>query len=136
MHSPETKAQFIKLRAQGLSYARIASRLRVSKPTLIAWNRECQSRFQSPRALELKVLQESLLPEDEMIRCSLNLRAIEQELVSRAFREISTDQLHRMANILRERLSELHAGQQTDKFRSNSVKFSSISTSLVKPGQG
>src|SRR5580765_5271648 len=108
MHSPETKAQFIKLRAQGLSYARIASRLHVSKPTLIAWNRECRSRLSSPRALELKVLQESLLPEDELIRCSLNLRAIEQELVSRAFREISTDQLHHMANLFRERLGELH----------------------------
>jgi hypothetical protein len=132
MHSSETKAQFIKLRAEGLSFTRIASRLRVSKPTLIAWNRECRSRFQSPRALELKVLQESLMPEDELIRCSFNLRAVEQELASRAFREISTNQLHHMATLLRERLSELHAGKETDKFRSSPVKFSRNSYRLVK----
>src|SRR5438034_2479281 len=108
MHSSETKTQFIKLRAQGWSYSRISAQLRVSKPTLVAWNRECQSQLQSPRALELKALQESLLPEEEMIRCSVNLRAIEQEIVSRAFRQISTDQLHRLAALLRDRLGELH----------------------------
>jgi transposase len=132
MHSSETKAQFIKLRAEGLSFTCIASRLRVSKPTLLAWNRECRSRLHSPRALELKVLQESLLPEDEMIRCSFNLRAIEQELASRAFREISTKQLRHMATLLHERLSELAAGKETDKFRSSSVKFSPDSYRLVK----
>jgi hypothetical protein len=136
MHSTETKTQFIKLRAQGLSFSRIATQLRVSKPTLIAWNRERRSKFQSPRALELKLLQDSLLPQEEMIRCSFNLRAIEFELASRAFREISTDQLHRIATLLRERLSELNAGKQTDKSRSNSVKFDSVSSSLDKRSKG
>ena len=42
-----------------------------------------------------------------MIRCSIQLRAIEQEIVSRAFRQISTDQLHRFASLLRDRLGEL-----------------------------
>jgi intein-encoded DNA endonuclease-like protein len=107
MHSSEIKTKFIKLRAQGLSYSRISSQLRVSKPTLIAWNHECQAQFQSPRVLELKALQESLLPEDELIRCSFNLRAIEHELASRAFREIPTDQLHRLAALLRDRIAEL-----------------------------
>src|SRR5256885_9368139 len=110
MHSSETKIHFIKLRAQGLSYSRIATQLRVSKPTLIAWNRECQSRLQSPRALELKLLQDSLLPQDELIRCTFNLRAVEQELASRAFREIPTGQLKHMAALLRDRLTELHSG--------------------------
>jgi hypothetical protein len=129
MHSAEIKTQFIKLRAQGLSYSRIAAQLRVSKPTLIAWNRQCQSQLQSPRALELKLLQDSLLPQDEMVRCSFNLRAIEYELASRAFREVSTDQLHRIATLLRDRLTELQTGQQTDKFRSTSVNFESVSAS-------
>ncbi len=108
MHNPETKNEFLKLRAQGLSFDRISSRLHVSKPTLLAWNRQQLSRCRSPRALELKAIEE-ILPEQELLRCTTNLRAVEQELASRGFREIPTDQLQRYASVLRARIQELCA---------------------------
>ncbi len=40
MHTNETKDRFIELRAQGLSLAKIASDLGVSKRTLVDWNHE------------------------------------------------------------------------------------------------
>ena len=121
MHNPETKNEFLKLRAQGLSFDRISSRLHVSKPTLLAWNRQQLSRCRSPRALELKAIEE-ILPEQELLRCTTNLRAVEQELASRGLREISTDQLQRYATVFRERIQELCAVKKQVKDQSNSVK--------------
>jgi len=124
MHSIETKNQFIKLRAQGWSFARISAQLRVSKPTLLAWNRELQSQLRSPRALELQALQEALLPQEEEIRCLAFLRVIEQELASRNLRHMSTDELCRFACLLRDRISELEAVKERSNQRSNAVKVS------------
>ena len=122
MHNPETKNEFLKLRAQGLSFDRISSRLHVSKPTLLAWNRQQLSRCRGPRALELKAIEESL-PAQELLRCTMSLRAVEQELASRGFREIPTDQLQRYATVLRERIQELCAVKKPVKDQSNSVKL-------------
>src|SRR5438477_10787605 len=103
MHSTETKNQFLKLRAEGCSFSRIASRLHVSKPTLLAWNRQQLGQCHSPRALELKALEESL-PRPELLRCINNLRSVEQALASRGLREIPTAQLLRFAIALRARI--------------------------------
>jgi len=108
MHRPEIKTEFLKLRAQGLSFAAISSRLKVSKPTLLAWNRRHLSERNSPRAIELKKIEESL-PDQELLRCVSNLRAVEQELASRALREIPTEQLRQFAIVLQERIQELCA---------------------------
>ncbi len=75
----------------------------------------------SPRALELKAIEE-ILPEQELLRCTTNLRAVEQELSSRGLREIPTDQLQRYATVLRERIQELCAVKKQVKDQSNSVK--------------
>lgn len=122
MHGAETRAQFAKLRAQGLSLARIAVELHVAKTTLVAWNRELQSELRSPRAVELRALQERLLPEEEVLRCTMFLRAVEQELASRPLRELSTGELQRFAALLRERLNELQAGQKRSSNGSATVK--------------
>ena len=121
MHNPETKNEFLKLRAQGLSFDRISSRLHVSKPTLLAWNRQQLARCRTPHALELKAIEESL-PDQELLRCTTNLRAVEQELASRGLREISTDQLQRCATALRARIQELCSVNKQVKDQSNSVK--------------
>src|SRR2546430_15588955 len=94
MHTTQTKTEFVKLRAQGWSFARISSQLRVSKPTLVSWNRQHLSQLHSPRAQELKALQEILIPEEELFRCTIHLRAVEQELASRTLQQVPTDQLH------------------------------------------
>jgi hypothetical protein len=121
MHTTDTKNQFVKLRAQGWSFARIAAQLRVSKPTLLSWNRQSQAQLRSPRALELKALQESLLPDEELFRCTIFLRTVEQELASRSLRKLSTAELHRLASLLRLRLDELQPVNQQSNERSNSV---------------
>src|SRR5207237_748979 len=108
MHSLATKSEFLKLRAQGLSFDKIAARLHVSKPTLLAWNRQQLGQCHSPRALELKAIEESL-PRPELLRCINNLRSVEQELASRGLREIPTEQLQRFAIALRARIQELCA---------------------------
>jgi len=43
MNDVETHQKFISLRAQGISFQRIAEELKVSKPTLISWSRKFQS---------------------------------------------------------------------------------------------
>src|SRR5947209_8063338 len=99
MYSTDTKNEFLKLRAHGLSFARISAKLKVSKPTLLGWNRQYLSQYQSPRCLELKAIEESL-PQQELLRCLTNLRGIEQELASRGLRDIPTEQLRQFATIL------------------------------------
>src|SRR2546427_10330852 len=108
MHPPETKNEFLNLRARGFSFAAISLRLKVSTPTLLAWNRQHLLQRSSPRALELKALEDTL-PEQELLRCISNLRALEQELASRALRDVPTEQLQRFAAILQDRIQELYA---------------------------
>ena len=42
MHPVSTRSEFLRLRVQGRSLSSIARQLGVSKPTLIAWNRDAQ----------------------------------------------------------------------------------------------
>jgi len=58
MKDEETIARFIHLRAQGLSFARIATELNVSKPTLINWGRQFQFEIQNLRSVETEALAE------------------------------------------------------------------------------
>ena len=44
MHNEKTVQRFVELRSQGWSFARIATELNVSKPTLIQWSRKHQFR--------------------------------------------------------------------------------------------
>jgi transcriptional regulator with XRE-family HTH domain len=55
----ELKPEFIELRASGLSLARIAERLSVSKTTLIAWERELTNEIAEARFLEMQSLLET-----------------------------------------------------------------------------
>ena len=50
------KERFIELRAEGLSYAAIADKLKVSKPTLIAWGKELQKEVKNAQTLAMDAL--------------------------------------------------------------------------------
>ena len=50
MHPASTRNEFLRLRIAGLSFARIARQLGVSKPTLIAWSRASKPELDSGRA--------------------------------------------------------------------------------------
>jgi len=55
----ELKPEFVELRACGLSLAKIAERLSVSKTTLIAWERELCNEIAEARFLEMQSLLET-----------------------------------------------------------------------------
>jgi transcriptional regulator with XRE-family HTH domain len=55
----EKKPEFVELRASGLSLAKIAERLSVSKTTLIAWEKELCNEIAEARFLEMQALLET-----------------------------------------------------------------------------
>jgi transcriptional regulator with XRE-family HTH domain len=55
----ELKPEFVELRATGLSLAKIAERLSVSKTTLIAWERELTNEIAEARFLEMQSVLET-----------------------------------------------------------------------------
>jgi transposase-like protein len=91
----ELKAEFVQLRAKGLSYARIAERLGVAKSTLANWNAELEAEIASARAMELEALQEEffLLKEGRITLLGEQLQRLRGELASRDLTEVSTDKI-------------------------------------------
>ncbi|HSU55381.1 MAG TPA: hypothetical protein VLT36_15100 [Candidatus Dormibacteraeota bacterium] len=92
---PAVIERFIDLRAQGWPFARIATELNVSKPTLINWSRLHQHRIRNLHALEMEALAEhhklsrrhclESLAEDE--------RRLRDELANRDLKDIPTARL-------------------------------------------
>jgi len=112
MKSAEEKQKFVELRAQGLSFEKIAQELSVSKPTLIKWNAELYHEVQEAQFYE----QESLLENYKLMRkqrfelyCKL-LSAALAELESRAaagkLQEVPTAKLLSMAEQLEKRVQQ------------------------------
>jgi hypothetical protein len=103
----ETKYRFIELRAAGLSFARIAEELHVSKPTLIDWSRTYQFQIQNLRAVQLEALQEKYLKSHEQRLQSLGtqLQQMEQELATRKLSDIPTARLVTLMAALRREIA-------------------------------
>ncbi len=59
MKSVEEKEQFIRLRAQGLSFRKIEEELGITKKTLISWERELREEIAKERAKEIEHLKET-----------------------------------------------------------------------------
>ena len=102
MHSIETVNQFLNLRAQGWSFARITDHLHVSKPTLLDWSHKHQSQIDSMKAACEHSAQENLQlsREQELERLNMFHNALRQKLVSRSLKTISTEQIETLANEL------------------------------------
>jgi transposase-like protein len=95
MKPQTTKEKFIDLRAQGLSFDKIAKELQTSKQTLIDWSKELQEEIANRKALELETLYESfyLLKEYRLKNFGSLLNKIEQELQARDLSDVPTDKL-------------------------------------------
>ena len=91
----ELKAEFIELRAKGLSYAKIAKRLKVSRNTLASWSQELEAEIASLKAMELESLQEQyfLLKEGRIKLLGETLKGLQAELQKRDLGSVSTDKL-------------------------------------------
>lgn len=108
MHDEKTVERFIQLRSQGWPFARIATELNVSKPTLINWSRKHQFQIQNLRAVELEALADRWLSSvsDRLNSLGEQLRKVEAELAARDVKELSTPQLYSMARNLRRQIHQ------------------------------
>ena len=108
MKDQETIAQFIHLRASGLSYDKIAAQLNVSKPTLIQWSRKYQFEIQNLHAIELEALREKWLASttDRVNALGEQLRRVQGELEKRDLSTLSTPQLMSAARNLQRQIEQ------------------------------
>ena len=108
MHDEQTVQRFIELRSQGWPFARIATELNVSKPTLINWSRKHQFQIQNLRAIELEALANQWLSSvsDRLNSLGEQLRKVEAELATRDIKALSTSQLCTMARNLRRQIQQ------------------------------
>ena len=95
MHDDKTVQHFIDLRVQGWSFARLATELNVSKPTLIAWSRKHQHTIANLVAIEREERLNQLIntTEERLSRMGAELRAAETELAKRDLSTLSTGRL-------------------------------------------
>ena len=99
----ETIARFIQLRAEGWTYDRIATELKVSKPTLIQWSRQHQFSIQNLRAVETEALADQCFAsrQQRWEKLGRDLHRVEDELAKRDLADIPTARLLGVAARLR-----------------------------------
>lgn len=112
MHDQRVQQQFIELRVQGRSYARIAEELKVSRRTLIDWGRKFQFEIHNARVVEREALRERYLSStEEMVRrLGEQLQRVEAELAKRDVAELSTMRLFSAAESLRRQIFRATGG--------------------------
>jgi hypothetical protein len=109
MHPHSIRADFLRLRVQGLSLATIGRQLSISKPTLIKWNREAQSEIGVAIAADQQLTYQEIATtaSEQLGDLNKKLHAIKQELLSRSLRDISTSVLETLAGDLRQKIESL-----------------------------
>jgi len=84
MKDIKVKEKFIELRAEGLSFDRIAQELDTSKPTLLKWDKEFQNEISELKFIEFELLLEKY----KMLKIQRVRRYGEQlELIQEALKE-------------------------------------------------
>ena len=113
MHSTETINQFLNLRAQGWSFARIADQLHVSKPTLLDWNRKYQSKLESMKTDQQRAQQQAVgaSREEQLQYLTLFHNALRQELISRTLKSLPAEEIKALASQT-ERQIEIFSGKE------------------------
>lgn len=91
----ELQGRFMILRARGLSYAKIAEELHVSKNTLRSWEKALAGQIAELKAIELDELFTTFLltKEDRIRTLGETLGRINKELSARPLEEIATEKL-------------------------------------------
>jgi DNA-binding XRE family transcriptional regulator len=113
----KTQQQFVELRAEGMSYDKIAKKLKVSKTTLIAWSREHEVDIDNLRTIAAEALQEryKVGQQHRLELWSEQLEMVRQELKTRGLGDIPTPKLIELLDTLSEKL----------KSEATSVRFKS-----------
>ena len=112
--------KFIELRAQGLSYDRIAEETGTSKPTLLKWSSQYGRELEQAQYFELQALlqQYGLMRKNRVEGVSILLQAVIEEMKKRAGNEslsrLPTDKLFTLYLALEGRLEEETEGRKID----------------------
>lgn len=95
MELTETKQKFIELRAQGLSFDKIAKELNKSKQTLIDWSRDLSGEIANLKAIELEGIYQKyyLLKENRLQTLGTMLNKIKDEVETRELTDVPTEKL-------------------------------------------
>jgi transposase len=95
MESTKTKQKFIQLRAENLSFEKIAKKLGVSKQTLINWSREFKEEIDNLKTVEIEALLEqyNLHKEGRLKAQALIYTKLKEEVENRDFSTLTTDKL-------------------------------------------
>ena len=109
MHSTETVNQFLNLRSQGWSFARIADHLHVSKPTLLDWSHKHQSELEAMKASQERSVQAAAQGSHELGLEHLTLfhTTLRQEIIKRTLKTLSDEELQTMADAIEHQIEKL-----------------------------
>jgi len=113
MHSTETVNQFLNLRIQGWSFARIADQLHVSKPTLLDWNRKHQSELDAMKANQERSVQEAAQASRQLELLTLFRTTLRQELIKHTLQNLSDDEIEALATDIEQQIEKL-SGQPSE----------------------
>ena len=102
----KTRQQFVELRAEGMSYDKIAKKLKVSKTTLVAWSREYEVDVSNLQTIALEALQEryKVGKQHRLELWSEQLEMVRNELKTRGLGDIPTPKLIELLDTLSEKL--------------------------------
>ena len=95
MANQSKQEKFLVLRAQGVSYAKIAAELKVSKTTLVAWGHEYQDEIYNLRQIQLESLKQqcALTSSTRLKILGTLLDKLLKEIEQRDFSDLATDKL-------------------------------------------
>jgi hypothetical protein len=102
----EQMQQFIELRAENVSYAKIAKQIGVSKTTLIDWAKNCELEIQNRRAVTYEALNEQYKvgQQHRLQMWSEQLEAVRTELKGRGLKDVPTVKLIELLDTLSSKL--------------------------------
>lgn len=105
------REQFVELRAQGISFASISTRLNVSKGTLVSWSKDLKDHLGNMRQIELEATREKyrMGAERRIESFAKQLEAVEGELATRPLNTVPTERLFDMFMKLTSELKTLDA---------------------------
>jgi hypothetical protein len=111
MHSIKTHCDFIRLRARGYSFTKVAKQLEISLSTARTWDDQHRAEIEKVRAHFVESLKQELLPDCAAQLASLTraLKRINEELDKRDFKDQPTGVLVRCQNMILSRIDKLCA---------------------------
>jgi transcriptional regulator with XRE-family HTH domain len=117
----EEKARFIELRAQGLSYDKIAKEIGISKPTLIKYSIEFKSEIDNEEFLKYYDLIEKykLTKKAKIEFLCKEIEKLKQALGARNYKNLATSDLF---NLMKNYENELRKETQGIEFRTGEVE--------------